>query len=229
MSRRKQKRLLWFYIGLFLLSGYLFFRFGLNLFVDWAFFITQKIANHKPTPATKNAKIAIITEPVLEEMPDATNEAILYIKGQADSDTQIQLFLNQKRVSTMNADLQGKFEFEQVLTERNNQFYVKSIDSYSQKSTKSKFYNVTFIEEPPNLEIGSPQDGKKYYDPTVTVEGKTDKEVFVKVNDTPVVIKADGSFTHTLTLNKGDNEVKILATDLAGNTTEKNLRVVYVE
>jgi len=229
MTRRRQSQTLWFYVGLFLLSLYLFFKFGLNLFVDWAFLITQKTSSIKPTPSSQNSKIALITEPILEEMPDATNEAILYIKGQADPDTQIQLFQNKQRVATIDADFEGRFEFEQVLEERSNQFYVKSIDPYSRKSTQSKFYSVTFIDEPPNLEISSPEDGKKYYESSLTVEGQTDKEVFVKINNIPVVIKADGSFTYNLNLSKGDNEIKVVATDLAGNTTQKNLKVIYVD
>ena len=229
MARQRRQQSFWFYVILLVLFIYLFFRFGLSVFIDWAFLITQKRVLIKPTPSISGQRVALISEPILEEMPDATNEAILLVKGKANPETQIQLFHNQQRVSTINADLDGRFEFEQVLEERNNQFYVKSIDPYSRKSAQSKFYNVTFIDEPPNLEISSPEDGKKYYEPSVLLEGQTDKEVFVRINNIPVVIKADGSFTYNLNLNKGDNQIEVVATDVAGNTTQKSLKLIYVD
>ena len=229
MARQKRGNYLGFYILLLLLSVYLFFQFGLQLFVDWAFLITQKGSSVNQKTTVSNSKISLISEPILEEMPDATNSAILYLKGQANPDTQIQLFHNKLRVATITTDFEGNFEFEQVLQERNNQFYVKSIDPYSKKSSQSKYYDVTFIDQPPSLEISNPQDGKKYYEANLTVEGTTEKEVFVKINNIPVVIKADGSFTYSLTLNKGENKIKVLATDLAGNVTETELTVTYVE
>jgi bacillopeptidase F len=116
-----------------------------------------------------------------------------------------------------------------VLDERQNQFYVKSKDIYSKKSVQSKLYDVTYINQPPTLEITSPQDGKKYYEPNISIEGETDKEIFVKINNMPVVIKADGTFSYPHTLNKGENKINVVAVDLAGNTTEKTLNVVYFE
>jgi len=229
MARQRRQQSFWFYFLLLVLFVYLFFRFGLSVFIDWAFLVSQKGVSVKPTPSASGQKVSLISEPILEEMPDATNEAILLIKGKANPETQIQLFLNKQRVGNINADFEGRFEFEQVLNDRHNEFYVKSTDPYSNKSSQSKFYNVTFIDQPPNLEISSPEDGKKYYDSRIMVEGQTEKEVFVKINNMPIVIKADGSFTYSLNLNKGDNEILITATDLAGNLTEKKLRVTYVD
>jgi hypothetical protein len=228
MARRRNKNSLYFYLFVFALVVFLFFRFGLNLFVDWAFLLTQHNGSSQ-SKKTTNSKITLISEPILEEVPDATNEAILNLKGRADPETQIELYYNNEQVAETNADFDGNFQFEHILDERNNQFYVVSVDPYSQKETQSKFYNVTFIDEPPSLEITSPQDGKKYYENTVNVEGTTDKEVFVRVNNASVVVKADGSFTHTLSLNKGDNELTVVASDRAGNSTEQKLKVTYVD
>src|SRR3989339_5070 len=229
MARHRNGNYVGFYILLLLLSVYLFFQFGLQLFVDWAFLITQKKNPASQKATVNNSKISLISEPILEGVPDATNSAIVYLKGRASPDTQIQLFHNKLRVATLTTDFEGNLEFEQVLEERNNQFYVKSIDPYSKKTSQSKYYSVTFIDEPPSLQISNPQDGKKYYETGLTVEGITDKEVFVKINNIPVVIKADGSFSYSLTLSKGENKIKIVATDLAGNVTEQELTVTYVE
>jgi len=229
MTRRQSKNSLFFYLLIFFICAALFFRYGLDIFVDWAFTINQKNKSTMPKKSSQGAKITLISDPILEEMPDATNEAILVIKGRADPDTLVELYHNQQKASSLNADFNGQFEFEQLLEERNNQFYVVSTDSYSQKQTQSKLYNVTFIKEPPNLEISSPQDNKKYYDSKLIVEGITDSEVYVKVNNASVVVKADGSFSHSLQLQKGENQIEIIASDQAGNTTEKKLSVTYVQ
>ena len=226
---RNKKTPLGLYIVIIVISVYLFFRFGLRLFVDWAFLITQKPSSRDNMALSNKSQVALISEPLLIDMPDATNEAVLYISGKANPETEIILFHNKKRISTGNTDFEGNFKFEQVLEERNNQFYVKSIDTYSKKSNQSKNYDVTYIDKLPMLEISNPVDSKKYYDQALNIEGETDKEIFVKVNNMPIVIKADGTFSYPYTLNKGDNEIVIIASDLAGNMTEKTFKVSYIE
>lgn len=199
------------------------------MFVDVAFMLTQKTPINSNKVISGKSEITLINEPILENMPNATNEAILVIKGKADPDTQIQLYHNRKRELTTNADFDGNFQFEYVLEERNNEFSVRSVDQYSHKAKQSKLYEVVFIDEPPFLEIKNPENDKKYYEAKINIEGTTDKEVFVKINNLPIVIRADGSFSYPYTLAKGDNEITVMAEDVAGNTTEVKIKVTYVE
>jgi len=228
MSRRNSSNQIWFYAFLLLLFVYLFFKFGLRFFVDLAFDVTQGNTTTNSRNIRNDSKISLISEPILE-MPNATNEAILVINGKANPDTLIELYNNKSKELTTNADFEGSFSFEYVLESRNNQFYVKSRDKYNNKTKESKIYDLTYIEEPPRLEIKSPESGGKVYDSRITVEGLTDKEVFIKINGLPVVTKADGTFSYPLTLNKGDNEIVVMAEDVAGNTTEQKLSLNYVE
>ena len=228
--RRSSKNSFTFYLIVLVLFIYLFFKFGLRFFVDMAFDITQKgSARNDIVNGQNNSKISLISEPILLDIPNATNEAILYITGKADPDIEISLFNNNEKEMTINSDFEGSFNFEYVLEERTNQFYVKSQDQYSRKSKESKIYDVTFIDTPPSLEVKNPEDGKKYYDANITIEGTTDKEVFVKVNNIPVVTKADGSFSYPFTLTKGNNDIYIIAEDVAGNITEKKISTTFVE
>jgi len=228
MSRRNQNNQIWFYLFLVLLFVYLFFKFGLRFFVDLAFDVTQGNTTTNNKNIRNDSKISLISEPILE-MPNATNEAILIINGKANPDTLIELYNNKEKQLSTNADYEGAFSFEFVLNSRNNQFFVKSTDKYSNKTKESKIYDLTFIEEPPRLELKSPENGSKVYDSQVTIEGLTDKEVFIKINGMPVVTKADGTFSYPFSLNKGDNEIVITAEDVAGNIMEQKITLNYVE
>ncbi|MDD4613877.1 MAG: stalk domain-containing protein [Caldisericia bacterium] len=80
--------------------------------------------------------------------------------------------------------------------------------------------------EPPFLElteIGSVSEE------TVLIEGKTEPEALVTIDDEEVTVKEDGSFSHEVTLEVGENEFVVIAKDLAGNETKKTLTVIYIE
>lgn len=198
------------------------------MFVDVAFDLTQGNTTTNSRNIRNDSKISLISEPILD-LPNATNEAILVITGKANPDTLIELYHNKKKTLTTNADFEGSFQFEYVLENRNNQFFVKSRDKYNNKTKESKVYDLTYIDLPPRLEIKSPEGGSKVYDSRITVEGVTDREVFVKINGLPVVTKADGTFSYPMNLNKGDNEIVVVAEDVAGNTTEQKFNLNYVE
>jgi len=228
MSKRSQNQHIWFYLFLLLLFVYLFFRFGLRFFVDLAFDLTQGNTTTNSRNIRNDSKISLISEPILE-MPNATNEAILVITGRANPDTLVELYNNKEKALSTEADFEGLFRFEYLLESRNNQFYVKSKDKYTGKAKASKSYDLIYIEEPPRLEITSPENGSKVYESRITVEGLTEKEVFIKINGMPIVTKADETFSYSLSLNKGDNEILITAQDVAGNITEEKLTLNYVE
>lgn len=82
------------------------------------------------------------------------------------------------------------------------------------------------LQQPPELAITSPEDlarvGK-----TVQVQGTTDPEALVTVNETPVALKADGSFTTELTLStKGVFLLAIEAKDSRGKVRKIERHVV---
>ena len=60
-----------------------------------------------------------------------------------------------------------------------------------------------------------------------SVDGMTYDNVTVTINDRMVVIKTDNSFSYTYPLNDGDNILKIVATDAAGNQTTVQRKVTY--
>ncbi len=88
---------------------------------------------------------------------------------------------------------------------------------------------VKYDNEAPVLSITSPENGGYAKDGECTIKGTVKEDYLdtLTINGTSVSVGADGSFTYNVSLNPGKNEFKIVATDLAGNTTEKDLTVNY--
>ncbi len=80
--------------------------------------------------------------------------------------------------------------------------------------------------EPPFLELT--EIGKVAED-TVEIEGKTEPEATVTINEEDVEVEKDGSFAHEVSLEVGENEFIVIAKDLAGNETKKTITVEYIE
>jgi len=84
---------------------------------------------------------------------------------------------------------------------------------------------------PPVLTIASPTNFETVNEDTVTVSGTaTDGESgidTVTVNGNSVTIGSDGSFSLDVSLSEGENAIKVIAIDKAGNKTTKTVIVKY--
>lgn len=76
---------------------------------------------------------------------------------------------------------------------------------------------------PPVLTITSPEDNLVTNQDTVTVSGTTNDAtsgpVTLKINEVPVTVQENGTFTYEFTLTEGDNTITIVATDSAGKSS----------
>ncbi len=85
--------------------------------------------------------------------------------------------------------------------------------------------------DPPVIEILSPQNGETINNQYLTIDGKvTDqgsgiRDVFINGNIT--LLGEDGSFQTSINLQKGVNTINVVATDKAGNKTTKTITVIY--
>jgi hypothetical protein len=229
-SRQDNQNRIILYLVLFLALLFLFFRFGLQIFIDTAFYLTQgrqSVAIN--SKQAESSKVAIVTDPILESLPDATNEATLQVRGRANPENKVTLYQNSAYIDSINTDYDGNFEFEVTLEENINKIYIEATDTYSNNSRKSKVQEILFLNKEPTLEISNIEDNKKYYNSQVNIEGKTDKEVFIRVNQIPVVVRADGGFNYSLNLKPGENKLTIEAKDQAGNAIEKSYTLIFVE
>ena len=87
--------------------------------------------------------------------------------------------------------------------------------------------SVFFNNEKPKLEISEPADNLKTSKQDLSIKGATDKEIFIKINDFPIVVDANGNWETNIKLKDGDNLITIIASDLAGNTESKIITVNY--
>jgi photosystem II stability/assembly factor-like uncharacterized protein len=92
---------------------------------------------------------------------------------------------------------------------------------------------VTQDNNPPNLQIISPQDNARVSSPSLIISGvATDIEsgiAKVTINDITVQVSSDGTFSFIMTLSPGENKIVIKAFDKAGNLTTKTLTVYYAK
>ncbi|MDI6757483.1 MAG: LysM peptidoglycan-binding domain-containing protein [Endomicrobiia bacterium] len=81
---------------------------------------------------------------------------------------------------------------------------------------------------PPAMELFLPEEGAEYDTEFIYVEGRTETEVSVTVNDVPTNTGADGKFLYAILSKEGVVKVKIVATDRAGNATVAERTVMKV-
>lgn len=76
---------------------------------------------------------------------------------------------------------------------------------------------------PPALTVNNPTEGLITNQPTITVDGTTNdatsSPVTLTINDVPVEVTPEGTFTHEYTLSPGANIITVVATDAAGKSS----------
>ena len=87
-----------------------------------------------------------------------------------------------------------------------------------------KFDNVA-----PILSVSSPENGSYAKDEECTIAGSAKDDYLDKVliNGNKVELLSDGSFSYKVKLNPGKNVFKVIAEDMAGNRTERDISVTY--
>jgi len=139
----------------------------------------------------------------------------------------VKLYVNGKYLDKTTVQGNKSFIFRNVvLDEGDNDIKAKSVIS-DKESAYSQNIRIVYRNKTPNLEITSPQDNQSISngDGQVKVEGKTDPSVRVTVNEYWAIVETDGTFSYLLRLQKGDNNIKVVANDDAGNKTEKQIKV----
>ena len=87
------------------------------------------------------------------------------------------------------------------------------------------FQYIKFIS-PPVLQVTSPKEGQVVDEPQVLVEGKTDSEATVKVNNQPVLVGEEGTFSIDLEISQKTEEVDVISTSRSGKISEIKVKIV---
>jgi len=175
-------------------------------------------------------KASYIAPPTLDDTFDATSSAHVDIHGSSISSSQIELFVNNRSVDTTDGADKNTFVFENVLLQQgDNTIKARVVTEDDQKSDFSNILTVAYLNKAPELSLETPTDGAEFQKDSkiVEIKGKTDPGTRVTVNDFWAIVDDEGIYTYTLPLKDGDNDIKVVATDDAGNKTEKSIRVKY--
>jgi hypothetical protein len=223
-SERKQKKTIFLSVLGIVVLLFLLFKFGLPALINISLFI----AGNKGLTVTADNEILFIPPPSFESAPVATNSARYEIKGTADKDSKVELLQNGKSKGEKETNDKGEFSFNVNLSEGENSFAARQ----TIKDKKSEFSSpliIIYKNSPPDLEVTTPKEGTSFKkeDRFVEVTGKTDPDTNVTVNGFYAAINESNGFFYSLGLSDGDNEIKVVAVDLAGNKTEKIIKVNY--
>ncbi|MCR9135680.1 MAG: FecR domain-containing protein [Alphaproteobacteria bacterium] len=108
---------------------------------------------------------------------------------------------------------------------------VAAIDPFGlpgQMSTVRRF-EIRIDGTPPFLQIDTPIPQAIIRDASLAVTGETEPDAELSINDLPVEVGPDGSFFHTVTAQEGDNTVRVVTRDPAGNETVRKVEFSYMK
>lgn len=207
---------------------FLFFKYGIPLIGESSFLFGRVTSSEKSTQnQTQQKDINYVPSPNLDTLPQATKEQNVKVTGTSLSGLKVALYLNGSKDDEKDVAGDGSFEFDLSLTEGENIIKAKAIKDKNE-SDFSDSLTITYKKSEPNLSIDSPHDGDHLNGGSVvTVSGKTDPDNTVVVNDFQAIIDSGGNYSYGLTLKGGDNEIKVVTTDPAGNQTQKTIHVTY--
>ena len=229
VERRTRKTIILSTIGIVIIL-FLLLKFGLTFLVNFSLFIANPKGQQQ---SQSNDQINFIAPPILNPLPSATNSAQIVISGKAQKNQTIVLYINNNKQDQVQTDPNGGFTFSETLNQGDNQIKTMAEGTNNRKSDFSNSYDTVFKNSKPTLNVTSPSDGQSFNKNTIgtgnTIEvtGSTDPGVSVTVNGFWAVIDTNNNFSYSLPLQNGDNQIKIIATDQAGNTTEKDLKVNF--
>lgn len=230
LERQRRKKFIissLFFLTILILLLIFIFTIGLKLLFNLSIFVAEL---GQPTTRVKtNDKEKMLNhELTIEEIPIATNSSEIFISGKEIGFERIRFYINEEEVK--NIKVKEKESFVQKigpLKQGENEIYLLGENKNLDKKQQTKKYLVFYKKEKPTLTIIEPEDKATVSEQEITIEGKTDPEVSLKVNNNPVVVTSEGNFQTTIRLKQGENKILFEAQDMAGNSTTKELTINY--
>ncbi|MGH7202887.1 MAG: hypothetical protein ACREHC_00405 [Candidatus Levyibacteriota bacterium] len=200
--------------------------FGTKLLIGFSL-LTEGGKGNTTTPQTQKSN-TYVAPPTLDPVVSATNSAQIAISGTSLADQKINLYINGNLVDNTIVQEDNNFNFPSVPLQ-NGQNSIKSIavTKDNNKSNASNILSISLLNKPPELTIEQPQDGQGFDKNAgpVNIQGQTDPGSQVTINDFVGIVDDQGKFSYLYNLKDGDNDLKIVATDQAGNKTTKEIHI----
>lgn len=224
METRSKKNLFLSVLGIVLIM-FLMFKFGLPLLINLSLFLSGSKDNQEQL---KNQDPSFIAPPILNSFPQATSSADIIISGIASKNQTINLYINENLIDKIKTKDNGSFSFKEKISTGENVIKTKAVVG-DKESEFSEIITTVFKNAPPSLNISSPTDGQSFAkDQNIAeIKGVTDIDVKVTVNGLWAITDNNGNFLYRLPLQNGENKIKVVAVDIAGNKTEKEIKVNF--
>jgi hypothetical protein len=224
-ERRNLKKAI-FYILATITLIIVFVILGLPTIAKLAGFLTN--IRNSNLPVEKN-DITPPAPPQIEAPLEYTNRDRVEIKGTAEAGATVIINANNSKNEVI-ATKDGLFSYTFSLRKGENTISATAKDTAGNESQPSDIYIVTLDNEPPTVEVTSPQDGENFYGSRqrqILIEGKTSDAASLTINGRIIILENDGTFAYAVSLQEGDNNFEITAKDLAGNEATSRLTVHY--
>lgn len=205
--------------------GFFAIQVGLKSLINATLFINEATSSGEET-STDQTESDFFGTLQFDEPVSATNSAEIIVTGSSSEFDTLQFFINNTKVEEKSA----KESFEEKIGKLKvgeNTLYVVARTKNGKNKKESSRYTVYYKNEPPKLEINMPKDGDNVTKQDLQIEGKTDANVSVSVNNQPVVVDYQGNFKKSLRLKEGENKLQFIAEDEAGNKKETTLTIRY--
>lgn len=202
--------------------------FGVKLLIGFSLLIER--IRGGGAPAAQTQQQSILLPPALDPLPDASNSATLTVTGTSEPHQKVILYKNADEYAQTDVSGDGTFRFADIpVDEGAVRFTAKLLDGKGRTSDMSPAVSTTIDRKPPTLTVDSPGENATVNDGTnkVTVNGLTDADARVTINNRVIITRADGSFSYAMRINDGDNTLDIVASDDAGNQTKVTRHVKY--
>ncbi len=167
--------------------------------------------------------------PKFNDLPSFTNKEKLDIRGTTEPGVTvfISLGLDEEQVISDNS---GNFNATINLKDGVNEIKSYTKDSADNKSQETIVNIIVLDKKSPDLEVTKPKSGDQFVgskQKQISIDGQTEKDAEVQINDRHVVVGATGAFNYIYGLNEGENILTIKSQDLAGNITELTITVNF--
>lgn len=167
--------------------------------------------------------------PIISTRLEATTSSEVILSGYGEAESELVVVVNGEEQDRFKIDENGEFEIKAILTEGENLIVVYGIDE-DENESETREISITVDTEAPTLLINDLEDDKQIElkkNQNLKIEGTTEVGSNLKLNDRSIYIDSEGNFSTSFYLNEGDNTLKFVVTDQAGNKIERELKIGF--
>lgn len=222
-KRHRRQAIFWILLTILFSAAFLFW--GLPNLARFSAFISEM----RDGELVQKSDSLAPAPPIFTSLPAATNSARILISGTTEPNSTLIISHNGIE-EELTVETKNLFEKEIMLLEGENTFIARARDSAGNESQNSKPFKIIYDATPPAIEIIQPQDGQTITGQdkkTITIRGQTNEETEISVNGRKATILSENKFLLQTNLAEGENIFTIVATDFAGNKTEKTLTIQF--